>query len=214
SRRGSCSRPAPCPWWSSWPAGAWDWPLSRLRYRTGLGFSVSPTRSSGPGLSSPGAAPPQLTPPPGPSSSRRERSDYPGGQCPEQLTRWVVVRIHLRDDQPTEPLPAGELVQARAYLIQGEPGEVRVVGQREQPGVQHVYVEMNQVGDTAAVQVAASPLGFAYRVSPHRGRRGRVQVPGYQLGPLAGVQLGRVEAKQHHLPRPQQRVPGAEPGQP
>ena len=26
SRRGSCSRPAPCPWWSSWPAGAWDWP--------------------------------------------------------------------------------------------------------------------------------------------------------------------------------------------
>ena len=26
SRRGSCSRPAPCPWWSSWPTGAWDWP--------------------------------------------------------------------------------------------------------------------------------------------------------------------------------------------
>ena len=23
SRRGSCSRPAPCPWWSSWPPGAW-----------------------------------------------------------------------------------------------------------------------------------------------------------------------------------------------
>ena len=26
SPRGSCSRPAPCPWWSSWPPGAWDSP--------------------------------------------------------------------------------------------------------------------------------------------------------------------------------------------
>jgi len=24
--RGSCSRPAPCPWWSSWRPGAWDSP--------------------------------------------------------------------------------------------------------------------------------------------------------------------------------------------
>ena len=39
-------------------------------------------------------------------------------------------------------------------------------------------------------------------------------MPGGQLGPLAGVQLGRIEAEQHHLPGPQQRVPGAEPGQP
>src|SRR5438132_221099 len=26
SPRGSCSRPAPCPWWSSWPPWAWDSP--------------------------------------------------------------------------------------------------------------------------------------------------------------------------------------------
>ena len=24
--RGSCSRPAPCPWWCSWPPRAWVWP--------------------------------------------------------------------------------------------------------------------------------------------------------------------------------------------
>ena len=35
SRRGSCSRPARCPWWSSWPPGAWVSPSSRLRSRTG-----------------------------------------------------------------------------------------------------------------------------------------------------------------------------------
>ena len=82
---------------------------------------------------------------------RRERSDHPGGQCPEQLVRWIVVGIDLRHHQPAELLPAGELVQPGRDLVQGEPGEVREVGQREQPGVQHVHVEVHQVGVAAAV---------------------------------------------------------------
>ena len=39
---------------------------------------------------------------------------HPGGQRLQQLTRGIVVGIHLRDDQPAEPLPAGRLSVARA----------------------------------------------------------------------------------------------------
>ena len=91
---------------------------------------------------------------------------------------------------------------------------MREVRQREQPGVQHVDIQVHQVGVGAALQVGASLTGLPGRVGSHRRGRGRVKVPADQFGPLAGIQLGRVEAEQHHLPGPQQRGPGTEPGQP
>jgi hypothetical protein len=125
-----------------------------------------------------------------------------------------VVRIHLGDDQPAEFLTAGEFIKPGADLIQREPGEVREVRQRAQPGVQHVHVQVHQVGLRPALQVRTSRPGLPGRVGPHRRGRGRVQVPADELGPLAGVQFGRVEPEQHHLLWSQQRASGAQPGQP
>ena len=125
-----------------------------------------------------------------------------------------MVRIHLGDDQPAELLTAGEFIKPGADLIQHEPGEVREVRQREQPGVQHVHVQVHQVGLRPALQVRASRPGLPGGVGPHRRGRSRVQVSADQLGPLPGVQFGRVEPEHHHLLRSQQRATGAQPGQP
>jgi hypothetical protein len=116
-----------------------------------------------------------------------------------------MVRVHLGDDETAELLAAGELVQRGAGLFQGEPVEVREVRQREQPGVQHVDVQVDQVAPGPALQVTAGLPRLTGGVGPHRRGRCRVQMTADQLGPLPGVELGRVEAEQHHLLRPQQR---------
>ena len=125
----------------------------------------------------------------------------------------IVAGINLGHDQPVERRAAGELVQAGGRLVQGEPGEVREVGQREQAGVEHVDVQVDQVGTGAVLEVGAGLAGPRGRIGPD-GRCGdRVKMPADQFGPLPGVQLGWIEPEQHHPLRRHQRESRAEPGQ-